>query len=111
MGNFSISEGESQGHPVFDITAKCGHSFQVFRRPGLTVSRFLEVYGDQEMCPECKSSAFEKTLDDIDYRMNPDTRALGFERIENAISFEQYEITIGEPEGTSSEDSAETEND
>ena len=50
-------------------------------------------------------------LDDIDYRMNPDTRALGFERIENAISFEQYEVTTGEPEGTSSEDTTETEND
>ena len=38
MAEFSISYGELESRPVFNITAKCGHSFREYRRPELTVS-------------------------------------------------------------------------
>ena len=48
MAEYSISEGEWQGHPVFDITARCGHSFQVFGRSWRDVAHYLRSYGEED---------------------------------------------------------------
>ena len=48
MAEFSISYGELESRPVFNITAKCGHSFREYRRPELTIERWLGAYGELE---------------------------------------------------------------
>ena len=107
MAEFSISYGEWESRPVFNITAKCGHSFRVHRRPELTIERWLRVYGESKKCPDCEEKAFQDLLEEIDYRLNPDTRDLGRERIDSAISTEWTRIPIvedSEEEGDQSGD-------
>lgn len=93
MAEYSISEGEWEGHPVFDITARCGHSFQVFRYGWGSIADFLKPYGNQEKCPECLTQDFRDLSDEIDYRTNPDTEALGLTRFSDATTVFTKEVT------------------
>ena len=88
MAVYSISYGELESHPVFNITAKCGHTFQVFRKPEVTIEQFIGMYGEEEKCPECYKEALQTLLDEADYRQNPDTAAQGWDRLASSISFE-----------------------
>ncbi len=88
MTDYSISYGEWESRPVFKITAKCGHAFQVLRKPGVTIERFISKYGESEKCPECHKEFFQALLDEADYRQNPDTAARGWDRLAGSIAFE-----------------------
>ena len=46
------------------------------------------------MCPDCRLGDFQSTLDKVDYRLNPDTEALGWDRIADAISMEITPIEV-----------------
>ena len=100
MAEFSISYGELESRPVFNITAKCGHSFREYRRPELAIERWLGAYGELERCPDCVEKDFQDLLDQADYQLNPDTRALRLERIDGVISIEWTRIpTVEDSEG------------
>ena len=45
MADYSISYGEWESRPVFNITAKCGHSYQVFRQSTDTIETFIRRFG------------------------------------------------------------------
>ena len=33
------------------------------------------MYGEDDMCPDCRLGDLQSTLDEVDYRLNPDTEA------------------------------------
>lgn len=74
------SEVQSEnGDRVFAITANCGHYFEVWRRPTTTVQRFAEVYGAQDLCPECHKKALKDIVDEANYRRDPDGPDRGYD--------------------------------
>ena len=89
---FGISEGEWQGRPVFRISARCGHEFQVFREADLSVSQFLAAYGEDEKCPDCHATGLVEILEDADYRLNPDGPAQGVNRLLDSVSVEVSQV-------------------
>lgn len=100
MAEFSISYGEWESRPVFNITAKCGHSFREYRKPEVTIERWLGAFGELGKCPECVEKDLQDLLDQADYQLNPDTRALGLERLDGVVSIEWTRIpTVEDPEG------------
>ena len=94
MADYSISYGEWESRPVFNITAKCGHSFKVFRQPTDTIEKVMRMYGEDDMCPNCRQGDLQSTLDEVDYRLNPDTEALGWDRVADAVSMETTPIEV-----------------
>ena len=101
MADFAVSYGEWESQPVFNITAKCGHSFQE-HQDGLTIEQYLGCFGEVEKCSECLQADRQAMLDEADYRLNPDTEALGWARIADAISFQT--TLIGQPAEQEDED-------
>ena len=108
MADYSISYGEWESQPVFDITAKCGHSFRVYRvprTPTATIEGILRTYGEQEQCPDCLQGGLQAILDEADYRLNPDTAARGWDRILSATSEEITPIDVaGDDDGDDDDD-------
>ena len=94
MADYSISYGEWESRPVFNITAKCGHSYQVFRQSTDTIEKFIRRFGEEDMCPDCRLGDFQSILDKIDYRLNPDTEAQGWDRVADAISMDITPIEV-----------------
>ena len=94
MSEFAISYGgEWEVPPVFIITAQCGHTYQVYRNPpDRTIEGFVRLYGEAEQCLPCLVGGLQATLEGLDYQLNPDTEALGWSRLANAITVEETVI-------------------
>ena len=58
------------------------------------------MYGEDDMCPDCRLGDLQSTLDEVDYRLNPDTEALGWDRVADAISMETTPIEVSGDEET-----------
>ncbi len=66
----------------------------------------VRVYGEDDMCPDCRLGDLQSTLDEVDYRLNPDTEALGWARVADAISMETTPIEVsGDEEDDMQEES------
>lgn len=89
MAEFAISYGgEWETPPVFVVTAKCGHTYRVLREPpDETIEQAREYFGEVDQCPPCIQEGMQAILDEIDYQLGPDTAALGWNRIADAITF------------------------
>ena len=110
MSEFTISYGgEWEVPPVFIITAQCGHTYQVYRNPpDRTIEGFVRLYGEVEQCPPCLVGGLQATLEGLDYQLNPDTEALGWSRLDNAITLEETVIRQSAEQGGEELDSEET---
>ena len=84
-------------HPTwgfaFDIIAQCGHTYQVYREPGLTTEEFVQCYGEVEMCGPCRWEDLDRLLNEAEYRRNPDGPALGRRLLTDGITWTITAIT------------------
>ncbi|MCY4554785.1 MAG: hypothetical protein OXF79_00035 [Chloroflexi bacterium] len=101
MAEFAISYGkEGERRPVFIITAECGHTYLVHRYPpDLTIERFVRFHGEFEQCPPCLAEGLHEMLEELDYQLNPDSEALGWSRLDNAITLEETVISQSAEQG------------
>lgn len=109
MAEFAITYGREEGWPVFVITAQCGHTYRVHRNPpDRTIEDFVRFLGEIEQCPPCLAEGLQTTLEELDYRLNPDTESLGWSRLDNAITAEEIIIGQSAEQGDAQLDSEET---
>ena len=64
--------GEWEGLAVFVVTPLCGHTHLAYT-PGVTLEGFKRMYGGLKRCPDCTHQSMQDILDEVDYRLNPDT--------------------------------------
>ena len=86
MTDYSISHDDLDPRPLLNIRAQCGHIFPVRLEEDMTIEQCLSAYGEVDLCAACRQADMQAKLDALDYQLNPDTEALGWARLADAIS-------------------------
>ena len=66
------------------------------------------MYGESKQCTPCLEGGLQETLEGLDYQLNPDTEALGWSRLANAITVEETVIGQSADQGDEELNSEET---
>ena len=103
MADFIITYGdESEVPPVFVVTPECGHTYRSVRQSPDHTPEMVARMVSHEKCPDCLLAGLDASFDEVDYRLSPDTEALGWSRLNDALTVE--ETIMDESDGQGVED-------